>query len=57
MMDVLLYIFVGFSVAFPAFMAGYLFGSHKERKDWNKLVERGILPKPRNVTRNQYWWF
>lgn len=26
---------------------GFLIGKHQERRDWNKLIEKGELPKPR----------
>ena len=26
---------------------GFLIGKYQERRDWNKLIEEGKLPKPR----------
>ena len=30
------------------FYAGYKIGKTKERKNWNKLIEEGVLPRPKN---------
>ncbi len=31
-----------------AFALGHLSGQYSERKDWNRLIEDGIIPKPKN---------
>ena len=29
------------------FYVGYKLGKFQERKEWNKLIESGVLPKPK----------
>ncbi len=29
------------------FYVGYKLGKSQERKEWNKLIESGVLPKPK----------
>jgi hypothetical protein len=29
-----------------AFIAGYIWGGHNERVDWNDLIKEGKLPRP-----------
>ena len=29
-----------------AFIAGYIWGAHSERVDWNNLIKDGKLPRP-----------
>jgi hypothetical protein len=33
------------------FGVGFGFGKLSERRNWNKLIERGIIPKPRSNKR------
>lgn len=28
------------------FFIGLAIGTHNERKEWNKLIKKGIIPKP-----------
>lgn len=33
---------------FSGIVIGWLLGKYKERKDWNKLIKQGKIPKPKN---------
>lgn len=39
--------FVSIMVAYAAYHAGIM----KERKDWNKLIEKGVLPRPKGAVK------
>ena len=34
------------ATVFVSVCIGYLLGQHKERVEWNRLIEDGILPRP-----------
>lgn len=39
-------------VSYVFCVIGFRLGVYKERKDWNNLINKGVLPKPKNKNNN-----